>query len=66
MHPSLPLQPLHGSASLVTRKLLDYILQLRVFLANNLFQLHRYHPGFLELGKWPSGFNGLMLPCVSD
>jgi hypothetical protein len=43
MDAALPLQTLHGLAHLAARKLLDYLFQLRVFLADDLFELHRFH-----------------------
>jgi hypothetical protein len=48
------------------RKLLDYLLQFWVFLAHDLFELHRFHTGVLKLREGSPGLNRLMLPPVAD
>ncbi len=66
MHPALPLKPLHGLADLSTGKLLDHLFELRVLLADNLFELHRPHTSFLQLRERPPCFDRLMLSRVAD
>ena len=51
MDAALPLQTLHGFAHLATRKLFDHLFQLRVFLANDLFELHCLHAASWSCAK---------------
>ena len=65
MDAALPLQPGDGLSDLTARKLFDGLSQLRVFLAHDLFQLHRLHTRVLELREDASGFDGFMLAVVA-
>lgn len=66
MDAALSLQVLYGLAYLSTRKLLDHLFQLRVFLAHDLVQLHRFHAGVLELRERTPGLDRLMLPPIAN
>src|SRR5580700_10604382 len=66
MDSALPVKTLHCFAHFAACKLLDYLLQFLVFLAHDLFELHRSHTRVLELREWSSGFDRLMLPTVAD
>src|ERR1019366_294915 len=63
---ALPVKVLYRFAHFTTRKLLDYLFQFWVFLAHDLFELHRSHTRVLELRKGSPSFNRLMLPPVAD
>ena len=65
MDSALPVKILDCFAHFAPRKLLDYLFQLRVFLAHYL-ELHRLHAGVLELREGSPGFNGLVLSPVAD
>jgi hypothetical protein len=65
MDAALPLQTLHGLAHLATRKLLDHLFQLRVFLADDLFELDCLHARVLELREGTPGLDRLMLPTIA-
>ena len=66
MDSALPVKVLDCLAHFATRKLLDDLFQFRVFLAHDLFELHRPHAGVLKLREGPSGLDRLMLPPVAD
>ncbi len=53
------------ASHLATRKLLDHLLQLWVFLSDDLFELHRFHPRVLELREGTPGLDCLMLPPIT-
>lgn len=57
---------LYRLAHFAPRKLLNYLFQFWVFLAHDLFELHRFHASVLELRKGPPGLDSLMLPPVAD
>jgi hypothetical protein len=50
----------------VARKLLDDLLQCRVFLSHDLFQPDRHHARILKLRKQSPGLYGLTLPPAAD
>ena len=54
MDSALPVKILDCFTHFASRKLLDYLFQFRVFLAHDLFELHRLHTGVLELREGPS------------
>ena len=66
MDSALPVKILDRLAHFTTRKLLDHLFQFRVFLAHDLFELHRFHTGVLKLREGPPGLDRLMLPPVAD
>jgi hypothetical protein len=66
MDAALPVKILYRLAHFAACKLLNYLFQFWVFLAHDLFELHRFHPGVLEMRKGPSGLNRLMLRTVAD
>jgi len=66
MDSALPVKILDCLAHFASRKLLDYLFQLRVFLTYDLFELDCLHTGVLELRKGSSGLDRLMLPPVAD
>src|SRR5450631_555701 len=63
---ALPVKILYRFAHFTPRQLLDYLFQFWVFLAHDLFELHRFHTGVLELREGPPGLDRLMLPPVAD
>jgi hypothetical protein len=65
MDAPLPLQALHGLTHLAPRKLLDHLFQLRVFLADDLFELHCFHARVLELRERTPRLDRLMLSSVA-
>ena len=65
MDAALPLQALHGLAHFAARKLLDHLLQLRVFLPDNLFEFDCLHARVLELREGTPGLDSLMLPPIT-
>src|SRR5579859_783755 len=66
MDSALPVKTLDCFAYFTPRQLLDYLFQFWVFLAHDLFELHRFHTSVLELREGPPGLNRLMLPPVAD
>ncbi len=66
MDPTLPLKILDGFAHFASSELLDYPLQLRIFLAHDLLELHSLHACVLELRERPPGLDRFMLPTVAD
>jgi hypothetical protein len=46
--------------------MLDYVLQFRVFLPHDLFQLYGLHSGILQLCKRASSLDRCTLPPISD
>src|SRR5271169_5282015 len=66
MDSALPVKILYCFLYFALGKLLDYLFQFWVFLAHDLFELHRFHTGVLELREGPPGFDRLMLPPVAD
>jgi hypothetical protein len=50
----------------LSHQLLDYLFQFWVFLAHDLFELHSFQTGVLELRERPPGLDGLMLPPVAE
>ena len=66
MDAALPFQIFDRLYYLATRKLPDHLFQLRVFLAHDLFELHRPHPGNLQLREGPPGLDCLMLPPITN
>src|SRR5208283_5847276 len=66
MDSALPVKILYRLAHFAASKLLDYLFQFWVFLAHELFELHRFHTSVLELREGPPGLNRLMLPPVAD
>ena len=66
MDSALPVEILDCFAHFAPRKLLDHLFQFRVFLAHDLFELHRFHAGILELREGPAGLDRLMLSPVAD
>src|ERR1700679_1502967 len=65
MHPALPLQSYDGLSYLAACELLDYLLQLRIFLTHDLIELHRLHTRVLELREDAPRFDGFMLARVA-
>src|ERR1019366_5719579 len=63
---ALPVKILYRLAYFAPCKLLNYLFQFWVFLAHDLFELHRFHAGVLELREGRPGLNRLMLPPVTD
>ena len=57
MDATLPLQPSNGFSHCSPRKLFDHLFQFWVFLAHNLFELHRLHTRFLKLREDAPGFH---------
>ncbi len=41
------------------------LFQLRVFLPDDLFELHRFHARILKLREWTPGLDCLMLPTIT-
>ncbi len=66
MDAALPVKILYCFLYFALGKLLDYLFQFWVFLAHDLFELHRLHSSVLELREGPTGLNRLMLPPVAD
>ena len=66
MDSALPVKILYRFLYFALGKLLDYLFQFWVFLAHDLFELHRFHTSVLELREGPPGLNRLMLPPVAD
>jgi len=65
MDSALPVKTLYRLTQFAPCKLLDYPLQFWVFLAHDLFELHRSHTRVLELREGPAGLDRLMLPPVA-
>ena len=63
---TLPVKILDCFVHFAPRKLFDHPFQLRVFLAYDLFKLHRLPTSVRELREGPSGFDRLKLPPVAD
>lgn len=66
MDAALPLQTLHGLAHFAPRKLLDHLFQVRVFLADNLSELHRFYARVLKLREGTPRLDRFMLPPVAN
>jgi hypothetical protein len=66
MHSALLAEALDCRANLATRKLLDYHLQLRIALPDDLVQFRCPHTRFLKLRKWATRFDSLMLSRIAD
>ena len=66
MDSALPVKILYCFQYFALGKLLDHLFQFWVFLAHNLFELHRFHTGVLKLREGSPGLNRLMLPPVAD
>src|SRR6266849_2959211 len=66
VYSALPVKTLYCFLYFTPRQLLDHLFQFRVFLAHDLFELHRLHAGVLELREGPPGLDRLMLPPVAD
>src|SRR6266702_8013956 len=65
MHAALRSKVLNSFPYLSPRKMLYHLFEFRVFLADNLLELHRLHTGILKLGKGPPSLDCLMLPPVA-
>jgi len=65
MHAALPVKTFDGGSHLTVCQLLDGLLQLRVALPHDLFQLHRAHSRFLKLRERATRFDGLVLARVT-
>ena len=63
---ALPLERFERGGNVTSGKLLDGRFQSRVFLADNLVELGRAHPGFLQLLEWTASLDALMLANVAD
>src|SRR5271156_1853436 len=66
MDSALPVKTLDCFEHLTPRKRLNYPFQFWVFLAHDLFELHRFHTGVLELRERSPGLDRFMLPPVAD
>ncbi len=66
MNSAPPVKILYRLAHFAASNLLNYLFQFRIFLAHDLFELHGFHTGVLELREGPPGLNRLMLPPVAD
>jgi hypothetical protein len=66
MHPALPFQPHDGLSHLAACQLLDYLLQLWVFLTHDLTELDCLHAPFLKLRKDAACLDGFMLTCIAN
>src|SRR5271170_912002 len=66
MHPPLVIEAGDRFNHLAARQLLDYFLQQRIFLPDDLIEVGRLHTRLLQLLEWLSGFDALMLTRVAD
>ena len=66
MHAALAVEIADGLAHFATRKLLHGLFERRVFLPDDLIQVRRANPRFLQLRIGPASFDRLMLPRVAD
>src|SRR5271167_1974272 len=66
MDSALPVEILYCLLYFALGKLLDHLFQFWVFLAHDLFELHRFHTSVLELREGTPGLNRLMLPPVAN
>src|SRR5271157_243475 len=66
MDSALLVKILYRLAHFAASNVFNYLFQFWVFLAHDLFELHRLHTGVLELREGPPGLNRLMLPPVAD
>ena len=59
---ALPLQSGNCLPNLAMREMLDGLLQLRVFLAHDLIELHRFHAAILHLREDTASPHRFLLP----
>jgi hypothetical protein len=66
MDSPLPVKILDSLSDFASRKLLNYVFQIWVFLAHDLMEPDRHHARILKLREWPPGLNRFVLPSVTN